>query len=544
MYGQDTRAQDIVKRHSRLTSVRSNWETHWQEIAERVLPRMSKVFTSKTITQGEKNTEHMFDATAALALERFASILDSMLTPQSSKWHRLRSTDTSLNRKPRVRVYFDEAAEVLFKHRYSPRANFIAQCLEGYISLGAFGTGGLFADKLDGGGLRYKTVNLAEWYFLENHQGQIDTGHREFTLTARQCLQKFSRTSDRVPEKVRECAKQEPDKEFKFLHVVAPRDDLDPTRADFRGMPFASYYVCLDGPMIVREEGYRTFPLAVSRYVTAPGEVYGRSPAMMVLPNIKVLNEEKKTFLKVGHRLADPIFLAHDDGVLDTFSARPGDITFGGVNAQGQKMVQTLDMPQGQIQAMDKMMDMERSVIKDAFLVTLFDLLIETPQMTATEVLERVRQRGYLIAPTMGRQQSEFLGPLIERELDLLAQQRLLPPLPPELVEAGGEYTVEYDSPLSRTMRSEEAAGFLRYLDTAINVAAQTQDPSALDWIDTDTAMPELADIMAVPSRWVADPEKVLAKREGRAQQAAQQQLVDALPGVSALAKAGVGRGL
>ena len=38
------------------------------------------------------------------------------------------------------------------------------------------------------------------------------------------------------------------------------------------------------------EGGYRTFPYAISRYVTAPGETYGRSPAMLALPSIKTLN--------------------------------------------------------------------------------------------------------------------------------------------------------------------------------------------------------------------------------------------------------------
>jgi urease accessory protein UreF len=90
-------------------------------------------------------------------------------------------------------------------------------------------------------------------------------------------------------------------------------------------------------------------------------------------------------------------------------------------------------------------------------------------------------------------------------------------------------------------MRSEEASGFMRWLETSLNVAAQTQDPSALDWVDFDTAQPELADILAVPNRWVATREQVDEKRQGRQQGAQQQQLVQSLPGIAALAKAGVG---
>jgi hypothetical protein len=535
-------ARRVVKRHERLSGDRVNWDTHWQEIAERVLPRMSGEFIGGGFrTPGAKRNELMLDATAALGLERFASVLDSMITPQSSKWHSIRASLPELNRIPAVVRYFDETRDILFRQRYSSNANFVSQNLENWISLGAFGTGGMYVDRRDGGGLRYRAVNLAEWYFLENHQGQIDTAHRKFRMPARQIMQKFSRGTDVVPEMIRKCVAETPDREFELIHCIEPRADRDPTKRDHRGMAFASYYVFLEGPTLAREEGYSSFPLAVSRYVTAPGEVYGRSPAMMVLPNIKVLNEQKRTLLKVGHRLVDPIILAHDDGVLDVFSMKPGTQVIGGIDSQGRKLVGTLDMPTGQLPALDKLMEQERMVINDAFLVSLFQILVETPQMTATEVLERTREKGMLLAPTMGRQQSEYIGPLIERELDVLSREGMLPQMPPELLEAAGEYTVMYDSPLSRSMRAEEASGFMRWLETSLNVAAQTQDPSALDWVDFDSAQPELADILAVPNRWVATPELVAERRQGRQQQGQQQQLVQSLPGIAALAKAGVG---
>jgi len=99
--------------------------------------------------------------------------------------------------------------------------------------------------------------------------------------------------------------------------------------------------------------------------------------------------------------------------------------------------------------------------------VTLFQILTESPQMTATEVLERAREKGMLLAPTMGRQQSESLGPSIEREIDILDQQGLLPEMPDILKEVGSDYKVEYDSPLSRAQKAEETAGVFRSLELA-----------------------------------------------------------------------------
>jgi hypothetical protein len=249
-----------------------------------------------------------------------------------------------------------------------------------------------------------------------------------------------------------------------------------------------------------------------------------------------VLNEQKKTMLTQGHRTVNPVLLTHDDGILDSFSLKPGAMNPGGVSAEGRALVHTL--PVGNLSAGQELMDMERSVINDAFLVSLFQILIETPTMTATEVLERAREKGALLSPTMGRQQSEMLGPLIERELDLMVQQDMLPPLPQLLLEAAGEFEIEYDSPLSRSQRSEEAAGWLRTLEAAIAYANTTQDISVLDQFDTDIIYPALAEINAVPPSWMRSAEAIEGIREGRAQQQQTQQMIDAAPAAAGIMKA------
>jgi hypothetical protein len=304
-------------------------------------------------------------------------------------------------------------------------------------------------------------------------------------------------------------------------------------------MEFASIYLSKETKEILSEGGYDTMPYIVSRYVTLPGENYGRSPAMDVLPAIKTLNEEKKTVLKQGHRTVDPVLLAYDDGVLDAFSMKPGALNYGGVSAEGRSLVQAL--PTGNLAIAKDMMDEERMVINDAFLITLFQILVETPQMTATEVLERAREKSALLAPIMGRQQSEALGPMIERELDLLMEQRLLPEITDAMREVGADYKVEYESPLSRMQKAESSAGGLRMFQYAGEIAANTQDPSALDWFNVDEMIPALADAQAMPASWMRSKKDVEAIREGRQQQQATQQLIDAAPAMASMMKQGVG---
>lgn len=544
MISKDDIALGIIKRYTQAEGERGTWESHWEEIAKRVLPNYSGTFTNRGMgTDGSKRTEEMLDATAALALQKFAAFMESMNTPRNSTWHRLRPMDSVLRRNNSALRWYDDATEVLFRYRQAPRANYQSQQHEVYTGLGAFGTGALLTDALrfpGERGLRYKSIHLGNIYFLENHQGIIDTAMRKFDLTARQAMQQFK--PDELPDDIKTAA-ADPGKcegKFWFIHCIRPaaeEEGYDPNRRDHKGMRYSSYYVAIAGKKVVAEGGYNTFPYAISRYYTTPDErVYGRSPAMLALPAIKVLNEEKRTLLKQGHRAVDPVLLAHDDGVVDTFSLTPGFINYGGVSAEGRPLVHAL--PVGNIAIGKELMDDERFVINDAFLVTLFQILVETPQMTATEVLERSREKGALLSPTMGRMQSEFFGPMIERELDVLAIQGLLPEMPPIVRQAKAEYEAIYDSPLSRAQRAEQATGLLRTIDWTREYIAVTQDPRPLDWINWDAAMPDLLDIQAVPARWMNDMKMVQAIRDGRAQAAQQAQAIEALPAAAGAMKA------
>lgn len=535
MYGDNSAAEEICMLFEQESGRRGTWESHWQEIKDRVYPSTAD-FTNAFTTPGSKRNQEVYDSTAGVALNRFAAILDSLLTPRNQTWHRVMSSMDELNKDRAVRLYYEDVTRILFKYRYATVANFASQNMMFNKSLGAFGSATMFIDAAASEpGLRYKTCHLGETYFMENHQGQIDQVIRHFAMTAKQAIQKWG---DKCPTNIREAAPKDPGKEFMFIHYVGPRanHEMDVERADYLGMPWKSCYVAVEGKVLIDEGGYNTFPYTPSRYEQSPNEVYGRSPAMDVLPAIKTLNEQKKTYLKQGHRAVDPVLLVHDDGILDSFSLKPGHANAGAVNKDGRPLVHTL--PVGNIAAGKDMMDEERSIIKDNFLITIFQILAETPTMTATEVLERTREKGILLAPTIGRQQSERLGPQIERELDVLAQQGLLPPMPPVLQEAGAQFKVEYDSPLSRAQRAEEAAGLMRTIEAVLGVANVTGDLSPLDHFNWDTIVPDMSDINAVPVRWRNGVDQIQALRQGRAQQQQEQTMIQAAPSAAAMMKA------
>jgi len=526
----DSRADEIIRRQENMATDRAVFDSHWREIAERILPRADYFRVNRQ--PGDKHTEKIFDATANLALERFAAAMESMLTPRTQQWHKLKTGVPELDENQEVQAYLDEVTKILFQVRYSPRANFASQANECYMNLGAFGTSGMFIDDLVGRGIRYRSIALSEMYIAENHQGAVDTVHRKFQFTARQAAQKFGEA--KLPEAIRKCLEKKPEQNFDFIHAVAPREDMDVNRKDYRGMPVYSCYVAVDGRTVVSEGGFRSMPYAVGRYVTSPKEIYGRSPAMTVLPDIKMLNEMSKTVIRAAHKIVDPPLLLQEDGALQAFDLRPGALNYGGVNEQGNQLVHPLQTGARVDIGLD-MMEQRRKVINDAFLVTLFQILVEAPQMTATEAMLRAQEKGALLAPTMGRQQSEFLGPLIEREIDILARAGALPPMPRLLVEYGGQVEIEYVSPLNRAQRADEGVAILNTLQ-AIAPLAQI-DPKVMMIFNPEAVARELADINGVPAKVLRSPEQIQAMEDQQAEAAQAQQLLAAAPVASGVVK-------
>lgn len=537
------RDRDIINESllefQQMQSWRAVFAQHWEEVAELIDPPSRNTFYYGTFNwPGLKKSDRQVDATAMLALERFKAILDSLLTPRNMTWQYLEADNDYVNKDRASRLWFEAVTRILFKQRYASTANFSAQNQGVFHTLGAYGTGCMFVDKYlgyDGGrGLRYKSLPLGEAYLRENHQGVVDGVCRWFKLNARQAYDKFK---GKIPQSLMAQMDNKNEMTYNFLHRICPRTDYDPERLDARGKLYASYYICLDFQALLGEGGYNSFPMPTSRYIQTPTDApYGRGPAMFALPSIKTLNAEKKDFLTQGHRAGVPVLLTTDDGIVD-FSMRPGALNKGGWSPEGHALVGTL--PAGDINITDKMMDEERVLINGAFLVDLFKVLLDDPKIySATQVVEMMSQRGILIAPSIGRQQSEYLGPMTERELDVLADQNMLPPMPPRLREARGEYKIVYASPLARDQRSQEVAGFTRTLDLANNIAQTTGDPSILDRFDFDTALPEIANIQSTPERWMADDEMMMAKRDQRAKMMQQQQQIQAAPAAAAMVKA------
>jgi Bacteriophage head to tail connecting protein len=523
----------FIKQQAKLEDDRVNFTTWWQQIAYRVMPSAATFQTEDM--EGVKKMERLFTGKPQTNNQRFSAVLDDLLTPRSQIWAGLQPQDDELGEDQDVKVYLERLNKLLFALRYRPAANFASQKSQGYLSVGAFGNSCLFIDEEIGKGPRYKNLFMKEITWAENHAGIIDTVYRKYCMSAHQAVQCATKYGwQQLPESITKASKDEPFKKFDFLHVVKPNEELKPGRKDYRGMPWSSYYVSYESKMLLQEAGYHAWPFAIGRYDLAPNETYARSPAMAAWGAILTLNEEKKTVLKAGQNVVLPPLLLTEDGALEAFNMRSGALNHGAMSAEGVPLVQALQT-EANIPLGLELMEIENGEIEDSFLVTIFKILTENPQMTATQVLEIAQQKATLLAPVMGRQQSEDLGPMIARDIDIASRMSqnawILEEMPDALRERGGSYQIEYRSPLARAMRAQDGVAIMRTFEAL--PAAQALDPHSTMVIDIPASVRELAEINGVPAKLIRD-KKMVEQMAAMAQQQAQvAQMAAAAPGIS-----------
>lgn len=534
----DSRADTCIREQEQLAAHRGIFESHWREVAERVRPTQNLFNTERP--EGDKRNEKIFDSTAPLALPKFAAAVISMTMPATQKYQALTTDDERIDEDAECARYLEGMRDIIFKVRYSPRAEFQAQTGECVLDIGAFGTSPLFIDDDVGSTIRYKSFPLSECYIAENANGRIDTLHRRFQWTAHQAASKFGEA--RLPQSVKRALEKEPHgPRFWFLQCVKPNPERKARDMTYRGMPFWSCYVAQEEREIVDEGGFRVFPFAVTRYETAPRETYGRSPAMAVLPAIKSLNEMKKAKLRAAHLAISPPIMLSDDGSLQAFNLRPNALNFGAIDDQGRPRALPFNN-QAKIEIAREEMQDEREAINDAFFVTLFRILVEEPQITATEAMLRAQEKGQLLGPPMGRVQSGMLGPCTEREIDILHHAGVfdaqLGPMPEKLKRhfwMGGEYHVRYEAPLNLAQQAGAGVAIMQTVQAIAPLAQVT--PEVMLVIDPVKAARELARIQGVPQKVIRSEKEVDALKQKQEQQVAAQRLIEAAPVASGVAK-------
>lgn len=515
-------AKCIAKFNS-IKGLRGNTEQVWQEIADYVIPRKNDITVQRS--PGEKKYVNLLDSTAMVSNELLAGALHGMLTNPAGYFFNLSTGSPELDARDAVRLWLQTVVRKM--HDRLNNTNFQTEVHESYLDICAFGTACMIAEEDADTLIRFSTRSLREVYFEENSRGYIDTVYRSYCMDARGIVDDFG--FDNVPKKIQDAYKANKPDKFDILHVVYPRkkEKIDKKYNRFN---YVSQYILMSEKVDLEVEGFNESPYLTPRWSKASGEVYGRGCGEKALPSAKTVNKMRETTLRGAQKVVDPPLQAPDDGFVIPLDTRPAGLNY--YRAGSQDRIQPI-FNDARIDFGFQAIDQERIAIREAFYTDQLKLR-EGPQMTATEVSERVEQALRFLGPMLGRQQSEFLQPLVERLYAVMDRAGEIPEAPAEL--QGVPLKIQYSSVMAMQQRMSEVQNIQRTMQNIAPFASA--DPSVLDNFDGDVAAQYIARLFNFPQEILRTKEDLAAIRKQRADaQAAAQQAMQQKEGADAASK-------
>lgn len=522
----------LYTRWGALKSERASWVGHWKEISDYLLPRSGRFFVQDR-DKGQRRHNNIYDSTGTRALRVLGAGLMGGATSPARPWFRLATEDPELMQYAPVKIWLNDVQRGMLD--IFQRSNTYRALHTMYEELGAFGTGASIVMDDYKDTIRHYPLTTGEFCIAQNYRGEVNTLYREFQKTVGELVGEFGR--DKCSNTVRNLYDRGTlDSWVTIIHAIEPRSDRDPTKRDSLNMAWRSCYFEIGGEkdQYLRESGFKEFPALVPRWATTGGDIYGNSPGMESLGDVKQLQHEQLRKAqgidyKTNPPLQVPISMKNRD-----LAMLPGGVSF--VDAAS---------PQGGIRtAFEVNLDLShlladiqdvRGRINQTFYTDLFLMLASAPtsNMTATEVAERHEEKLLMLGPVLERLHNELLDPLIETTFARMIASGSVPPPPQEL--QGIELNVEYVSMLAQAQRAVATNGIDRFVGSLGAVAGFK--PDVLDKFDSDKWADAYSDMLGIDPELIVPNEQVALIRQQRAEMMAQQQAADQAQQQAATAK-------
>ncbi len=547
----------LVRRHAQLLDVRQPLDKAWRDLADHFLPTRYRNMDSglESWRHTPMLNDKLVDATGILAMRTLAAGLQGGMTSPSRPWFQLNLDDPELSAYHGVRTWLDIVAKRM--RDIFHRSNFYNAIHTLYGELGTFGTAFMMELADFDNGFRFIPFCAGEYCLDINACQRVDVVFRRFHMTSRQLLMQFGASA--LPEyvsKVHRGTGQE--EQFSVVHAIFPRKERSLDRADSKNKAFASVYWLEAyggglstsmgqgsgrGVHVLSESGFDEFPGYGVRWDVAGNDVYGRSPAMDVLPDCRMLQQMGISTLKAIHKAVDP-----PTAVAASLKGVGLDLTPGGVNyvevapGQAPQAATPIIQAQADIQAARLAMQDVQKQIQQGLYNDLFRMLLSSnrAQITAREIAAREEEKLVLIGPVVERLHDEMFIPLIDRTFKLMMRHNMLPAPPRELGTA--DIKVDFVSLLAQAQKMVATSAvdqMMSFVGRMVGVF-----PEVKDAVDVDSVVDEYAEYLGIAVGMIRprdDRENV--RKERNAAQAAvqqkseQQQTLSVIPDLAKSAK-------
>ena len=488
----DSRVQMFLKRYKEAESIHDHWKDKYEEAYEYTMPQRESFYEE---TVGERRTDKIFDETAVVGIQEFASRLQSGMVPTYGRWANLEAgVEIPDDVKPEVNDQLDAITNYIFE--VLAGSNFNQEVHEAFMDL-AIGTAVLQVEEGDSiNPVRFTAIPLPRVMLNNGPDQKVDTIFRKRTMSYKHLMVAYPKAE--LGERTYKCMEDSPNKKCIVVECVTKvYDKPNEERYKFQ-------VVCLkEKEMIFEQEltGDGSNPYIVFRWNKASGEVYGRGPVFNAMAAIKTTNLTVEMILQNAQMNISGIYTYEDDGVInpENINLVPGALIPIAPNSRGLQALPAA----GRFDVAQLILQDMRSNIKKALYMETLGRPEGTP-MSATEVAERMADLSRQIGSSFGRLQAEFVTPLLQRVIRILIKQGKI-----DIPKVNNKKVkIVATSPLSKAQYQQDVADVLRFAE----ILGSTFGPQVLNLV---TKQDEIARYLVEK---MGLPEKLVRTKEEQAQ--------------------------
>ena len=503
-YTSDKRVASFLKKLKDSEGIFDHWKDKYEEAYEYTMPQRESFYEE---TVGERRTDKIFDETAVVGIQEFASRLQAGICPTYGRWANFEAgSDIPPDSKPDVNEQLDAITEYVFE--VLGGSNFNQEIHECFMDL-AIGTGVLLVEEGDAlNPIKFNAVPLPRVMLNNGPDNKVDTVFRKRKISYDKLMIAYPKAE--MSENMMRIIEQKKSEKATVVEGVFKMYD-EPNVEKYKYC-----VVCMNEKEFIYETefvGTGSNPYIVFRWNKASGEVYGRGPVFNAMAAIKTTNLTVELILQNAQMNISGIYTYEDDGVInpDNISLVPGSLIPVAPNSRGLIPLNAA----GKFDVAQLVLGDMRQNIKKALYMESLGRPEGTP-MSATEVSERMADLSRQIGSSFGRLQSELIEPLLRRIIRILTKQGRI-----EIPRIDNrEVTVISQSPLSQAQHQQDVA----VVNNFNAILAQTFGPQILNLVvKQDEVARYLADKLGLPERLIRDPneqQNLVKELQNMAQQA------------------------
>lgn len=522
----------LYTRWGQLRAERATWWSHWAEISQYLLPRSGRFFVQDR-NKGWRRHNAIYDNTGTRALRVLAAGMMAGMTSPARPWFRLSINDPELMRYQPVKIWLNDVTRLMLE--VFQKSNNYRALHSMYEELGAFGTSASIVVPDYDNVIHHFPLTTGEYAIATDYRGKVSTLYREFQKTVHELVGEFGYENCSTAVK-NMYDRGSLDQWVTVIHAIEPRADRDTGKRDNKNMPWRSVYfeIGADKDKFLRESGFKEFPAVVPRWSISGGDIYGNSPGMEALGDIKQLQHEQlRKAQGIDYKTNPPLQVPTAMKNRDV-ERLPGGVSYVDMNTAHAGIKTAFEV---NLDLSHLLLDIQdvRQRINGSFYADLFLMLANgtDARMTATEVAERHEEKLLMLGPVLERLHNELLDPLIDMTFSRIVEAGILPPPPPEM--QGVDLNVEFVSMLAQAQRAIGTNSVDRFVG-GMGMVAQAK-PEVLDKFDADKWADIYSDMLGVDPELIVAGDKVAMIRQQRADAMQQQEKIAQMQQKAQIAK-------